>query len=83
MLACGIPNNLSAYGLRHVRKIQTYLNKKAPGSFRIAIFDWESFGKIVYKGPRARKEIYLVLNGGHFEPIAKPAELFKVCTFFP
>lgn len=65
--------------MKDVGKLQRYLDRKCPGQYRIAVFEWERMGKVLFKGRwPAEKELPILLHGGHFEPVLRTSEIFKV-----
>jgi hypothetical protein len=77
--AAGIQPGHQQYGLKEAKAVQRYLQRRCPARFRLLIFDWERLGKLIYKGKwPAKHQLALLLHNGHFEPLTRPAELFKV-----
>lgn len=76
-----LPVDLPAYNLKHARAIQSALNNLASGKFRIIILDGDNFFRVIYKGLPARHNLFILLSKGHYQPIGRPGELFRVCLF--
>lgn len=74
---------LNAYNLKHASKIQKFLDRVLPGQCRIIIFDGNGFFKCVFKGAMpAKHELPILLHNGHFQPVLRPKELFRVNFLF-
>lgn len=74
-----LPANLEAYNLRHANSIQRFLDRADPSRYRIVIFDGQNNYKVIYKGATpAKHNLTILLSNGHFQPIGRPKELFRV-----
>jgi hypothetical protein len=81
LIMAKLPLNLQFYNLKHAKKIQRFLDGKfGIGHYRIVIFDGQKFFNVIYKGEVPSKHnLFILLSAGHFQPIFRPNELFKVC----
>lgn len=73
-----LPTDLAEYNLKHAKKIQKALNNRAPCKFRIVILDGNNFYRVIFKGEPAKNNLFILLHNGHFQPIGRPGELFRV-----
>jgi hypothetical protein len=65
-----IPNNLSEYGIDHLKIVQDHYDAKYPGLYRIVLLDDHPGTKPLWKGPMGRRFIIaLYLENGHFDAL--------------
>jgi hypothetical protein len=65
-----IPNNLSEYGIYHLKIVQYHYDAKYQGLYRIVLLDDHPGTKPLWKGPMGRRFIIaLYLENGHFDAL--------------
>lgn len=70
-----------AYGLPDLQRIQRALDlRMGVGQVRIVVFDQQAAFQVMWKGSaRALFNLCLVFNGNHYDYVAQPEQLVKVC----
>lgn len=75
----GIKHNLRSYNINHLAIIQKLFNSKYPGLIRFICINAEKGFKVVYKGKStARNNIFILLQGHHFDLILNMKKLMQV-----
>uniref|UniRef100_A0A7E4VQB5 DNA-directed DNA polymerase n=1 Tax=Panagrellus redivivus TaxID=6233 RepID=A0A7E4VQB5_PANRE len=74
-----------AYDMEDVRKLQDYLSESR--DIRIVVLSDDN--KVLFKGPRKRRELFIKLEYddylpdiGHYKFVSDPRQFFKRCKFF-
>jgi hypothetical protein len=67
--------DLPSYGIEQVKQIQRYYNERYPGTYRIGVIKKGSSITVLYRGPPAEVDIFVLLHNGHYDYINNPQKL--------